>query len=154
MKIQISQNKILPEHFTVWTAHGDGVDLVADVKNLAFRPGSVEEIVSFHVLDHLFPEEIVPTLTNWRKCLAKDGRVVILVDDFEYIARGFVAGDFSMEVMNGEHCHPTQFTQHYLANQLYKAGFNESDVVMWYNDVAGLCAKKHYELAISAKNHG
>ena len=146
-KIELNDNKIVPGAFTVWSEPG-AADCVMDLKALSFRQNSIKEIYSFHVLDHLYPEDTDVALKNWFHCLGKGGKVFILVDDFEYIARGYVGGDVSIETFNQIHSHPTQFTQDNLTKALLKAGFK--DIVVWYGGIPGIYEnKKHYELILA-----
>ena len=153
-KIQISPNKIIPDALVIWNEPGPEVDIVMDLKNLTFKEGSIERIYSFHVMDHLFPEEVLDTLRNWKRCLSTGGRVYILVDDFEYIARGFVGGDLSIDLINDIHNHPMQFTQQSLASLFFKTGFKEENVIAWYSDIIDdTFSRKHYELVVHGQKH-
>ncbi len=150
MKIELSPVKIVPGALTVWSEHTPDVDVVMDLKNLTFKPGSVDEIYSFHVLDHMFLDEAVQAISNWKKCLKVKSKMYIVVDDFEYVARAFVGGDISIELFNDLHCHPSQYTRDNLLDVLKKGGFIENKINIWFADVAGLFAKKHYELVLDA----
>lgn len=153
MKIQLSQTRIIPDAMVVWSEHGPEVDMVMDLKNLSFAPGSVEMMFAFHVSDHLFPEEVASAMQNWRKCLAPGALLYLLVDDFEYICRGFVGGDLSIDLINDQYNHPTQFTRDAGAAYLRQAGFKDENISVWLvSEMPGLFKKKHYELVIQAKN--
>lgn len=134
---------------TVWNEPGLEVDVVMEPKNLTFRPGSVEAIYTFHVLDHLFPSEIKPAIENWYKCLGSGGKLFVLVDDFEYVCRGFVGGDINIEIINDLHNHPMQFSRDHLIAQLKHAGFGEDKQVIWFES-PDFMKKAHYELLIEA----
>lgn len=152
MRIQISDIKIVKDATVIWDQHGPEVDIVMDVKKLTFKPGSVTEIFAFHVLDHLFPHEIVEALSNWKQCLVPGGKIYMVVDDFEYIARAFVGGDIPIDLYNRDHAHPTQFTKDSLVQYLKNAGFKDDNCAIWFQDVPGLFPKKVYELVLDAKN--
>lgn len=151
MKIQLSRERIAPDHMTVWQVAGENVDLTMDLKELTFRPGSLESIVAIHVLDHLFPAEIVPALKNWYDCLAPGGALSIIVDDFEYVARAVVGADISIDMFNQEHSHPTQFSRDTISKALGDAGFKEENFVQWFQPIPDFLPKKHYELLIACK---
>ncbi len=152
IKIQLSKDRIAKDFTTVWQDAGPSVDIQMDLKSLTFRQNSVESIISFHVLDHLFEHEIIPTLMNWRACLAPGGTLICLVDDFEYIARAIVGADISIDVFNREHSHPTQFSQESILNYFKAAGFSESETIAWYEPIPDLVpTKKHYELLLAIK---
>lgn len=154
MKLQLSNKRIIPGVPTVWSEAGPEVDVVMDLKNLTFRPGSIDEIYSFHVLDHLFPEDTVPALTNWKNCLKNKGVLIMVVDDFEFVCRGFVGGDISIKLLNDQYSHPTQFNKEYLSDCINQAGFNDPAVSMWFSDRVGdLFNRSQSELVLSAKKH-
>lgn len=151
MKIQISQTKVIKDALVIWNEHGPEVDIVMDLKNLSFKEGSIEEIYSFHVLDHFFPEEVPKVIANWRKCLQTGSVLFTVVDDFEYVARAFVGGDLSIDLLNNVHNHPTQFTRDSLTKTLRDSGFKDTDSHVWFADVPGKFEKKHYELVFESK---
>lgn len=153
MRIELSPVKIVPGAITVWHEQTPDVDIVMDLKNLTFKPDSIEEIYAFHVLDHMFPEELMKSVQNWKRCLKTNCKLFVIVDDFEYIARAFVGGDISIELFNDIHSHPTQFTIDNGVNLLRKAGFPENMINQWFVDVTNLFPKKHYELVLDATKH-
>lgn len=151
MKIQLSEQRIIPDALTVWSHAGPEVDLVMDLKNLTFRPGSIEMLYVFHVLDHVFPEECKEALANWYTVLSPGGVVHTLQDDFEYVARAFIGGDINPEIFNELHNHPTQCTKEYIVPFFHQAGFKESDVSVWLSGSPDGMEKKHYEFVLTGK---
>lgn len=153
-KIQLSPTRIVQDAITVWSEPGPEVDIVMDLKNLTFREGSIEEIYSFHVLDHFFPDEVTQALQSWKKCLEVGAKIFIIVDDFEYICRGYVGGDLSIDLINERYNHPTQFTNDNLIFFLKEAGFKEDLASKWFADiVADKFPRKHFELVIDTRKH-
>lgn len=150
MKIQLSQDRIAKDHLTVWQEAGPSVDLSMDLKALTFRPESIDEIVAYHVLDRMFPGEARQAITNWKNCLKKGGKLYILVDNFEYIARAFVGGDISIETFNENHSHASQYDQKLLGDMLIGLGFPEPGVKVWFDSIPDTVPRKHYELLIEA----
>jgi predicted SAM-dependent methyltransferase len=134
MKIQISPTKIIADSITVWHQPGPEVDIVMDIKNLTFKENSLDEIFTFHVLDHLFEAEVVAALTNWRRCLKPGARLFTVVDDFEYLSRAFVGGDINVSIFNANFSHPTQFTRESLTDSFIKNGFSDLNEKMqiWF----------------------
>lgn len=153
MKIQLSEKRIIPGVMTVWSHAGPEVDLVMDLKKLTFRPGSIEEMYAFHVLDHFFPEEGLEAVSNWHKCLSAKGKVHLLNDDFEYVARAFIGGDISIELFNDMHNHPCQYERVSLVKLLEKGGFNTGDAVIWHSGNPEGMEKKHYEFILTANKN-
>ncbi len=153
MIIELSDKKIVKGAMTVWGQLGPEVDVAMDLRALTFREGSVDTICAFHVLDALFPEEIVSTVKNWERCLKPGGRLFVVVDDYEYLARAFVGGDITVDMLNSRHNHPTQHTQGSLAGFLKDAGFLENNIVVWFESVPDLFPRTHYELVLQATKH-
>lgn len=151
MIIELSPKKIINGATTVWNTPGPEVDLVYDLKNLGFQEDSIDEIYSFHVLDHLFMNEIVPALQNWRKCLKTGMKLFVIVDDFEYLARGFVGGDLNIDDLNTNFAHPTNIDRENLVRYFNEAGFTEDKTHIWYSDIMNhqgeiILSKQHFEL--------
>ena len=153
-KIQISPVRIMPDIPTVWNKPGDDVDMVMDIHNLTFREGTMDEIYSFHVIEHLFSEEITPAIKNWKDCLKKDGTLFITTNDFEFIARAFIGGDLPLQMVNQKFATPTHITRESFIDHIADAGFIEGNIVMWNLDVPDKFKKEDYELVMSAKKHG
>lgn len=151
MKIQLSQNRIVKDHITIWQEAGPEVDLTMDLKNLSFRSASINQICSIHVLDFLFPEEAKGALKNWYNCLKPGGKLFIVVDDFEYITRAFVGGDINIDVFNKHHSHASQFDQRSLGDMLITTGFAEGNIKVWFADVPEMFSREHYELVLEAQ---
>lgn len=140
----------MPDALTVWQEPGPDVDVVMDLKNLTFRPGSVKLIVAHHVLDRLFFDEAIAALKNWHSMLSKGGKLYVITDDFEYIARGFVGGDIDIGVFNRNHAHAMQWDRKLLGDTVISTGFPEPQVSIWFDGLKGVFERKHYELVISA----
>ena len=154
MKIQLSDKRIVPGALTVWNQNGPEVDIVMDLKNLTFRPESIEEIYVFHVLDHLFAKDGEMAIKNWKQCLAPNAKIHILNDDFEYICRAIVGGDIDIDIYNNLHNHPAQYSQNSLTSLLVKRGFDVNHIVVWYNGNPDHMEKKHYEFILTATKNG
>ncbi len=151
MKLQISDKRIIPDAVTVWPSAGPEVDVVMDLKNLTFRPESVTEMYAFHVLDGMFAEDNKIALKNWRSLLVKGAKIHFLNDDFEYLTRAFVGGDFSIDLFNEIHNHPCQCTKDNVIKMLVDAGFIESEIVMWFTGAPTGMKKEHYEFILTGK---
>lgn len=153
MIIELSPKKIINGALTVWNQPGPEVDIVMDVKNLTFKENSIEELYSFHVLDHLFMDEIAPALKNWTKCLMPGRKLFIIVDDFEYLARAFVGGDLNINDLNLNFAHPTNITRDNLLEYLKEAGFIEDKIIVWFQNVSNqkgeiIFQKQHFEFIL------
>lgn len=154
MKIQLSEKRIIPDAITVWSHEGPEVDIVMDLRNLTFRPGSLEAIYAVHVLDHIFPHEQVTTLKNWYSMLAPGAFLHSLQDNFEYISRAFVGGDIEPALLNELHANPSLCTKEWLVPFFRDAGFDENNVRIWLSGAPEGMEAKHYEFILSANRHG
>ena len=75
-----------------------GVDVVADVGDLPFETGSVDEVFSSHVLEH-FPEEQLrrALLPHWHNVLAPGGKLRAIVPDGEAMLAQYAEGNYPFE---------------------------------------------------------
>lgn len=153
-KIQLSPIKVIPNVTTVWNKPGPEVDIVMDLSKLTFREGTIEEMFSFHVLQHLFTEEIPVALENWFKCLKTGAEIYIVSNDYEFIARSFVGGDFTIKEINEKFSSPTKLTKEHLIEFMSKSGFKNELMKVWYLDVPKKFQKAEHELVLSATKHG
>ena len=157
MRLEITPTKIVPDAITVWNEQGEA-DVIMDLKNLTFRDNYFDEIFVFHVVDHLFEDEIKTAMLNWRRCLKVGGRIFICVDDFEHIARGFVGGDITIDQINKDFSHPVHVTRDNLLKYFTDAGFLEGSVIIWHDspkDAEGrvLMPKLESELILHSTKH-
>ena len=155
MIVELSPKKIISGAFTCWNQETPDTDLVVDLKKLSFKENSIDELYSFHVLDHLFLYEIVPALENWRRCLKPGRKLFVIVDDYEYLARAFVGGDITVDELNQNFAHPTNLTRDNLIKYFTDAGFTEDKTHIWYGDILNpkgelILPKKHFELIFDA----
>jgi hypothetical protein len=112
-----------------------GVDVVADVGDLPFEEGGVQEISSAHLLEH-FPQEILRRrlLPFWRTLLMPGGAFRAVVPDGEAMLAGIAGGTYSFshfrEVLFGAQdydgdFHFNLFTPDSLRGLLEEAGFKD-----------------------------
>lgn len=60
-----------------------------------FKPNSVEAIRAYHVLEHISPKEVFPTLRGWWKVLKPRGKITIEVPDCESVMIAYAKGQTS-----------------------------------------------------------
>jgi predicted SAM-dependent methyltransferase len=115
-----------------------GIDVVADVAELPFEEGEVQEISSAHLLEH-FPQEMLRRrlLPTWRSLLAPGGIFRAVVPDGEAMLAGIAAGNYRFsdfrEVLFGAQdyegdFHFNLFTPDTLCALLEEAGFAEINI--------------------------
>lgn len=154
MKVQISPTRIIKDAVTIWNEAGPEVDVVMDIKNLTFRPGSIDELYSFSVLNRLFISDAITAAKNWHDLLSPGGNLHVVVDDFEYVARAFTGGDISIDIFNEVHNCVNQCTRDSVSKILSLGGFDINKVNIWLTGAPEGITKKHYELIITATKHG
>lgn len=151
MRIQISPTRIVADVPTVWNEQGPEVDFVfKDLKDIGMRFGSIDEMYVFHVFEHFFDGEIVPAFKQWKSLMARGGKIFVIVDDWEFISRAFLGGEFDIDVMNKNFSYPTKITRDSVVRYLEAAGISQHDMSFWYVDVPNLFPKKEYEIVVSA----
>ncbi len=148
--INLSPTRLNEEALVVWHELSDEVDVVMEPNKLTFRPGSIDGIVANHVVDQLFFPEAKKAMDNWYECLKPGGKLFVLADDFEYVARGFVGGDITLETFNENHSHASQWDRKLLGDTLIKTGFKEENVKIWFEGIKDFIDRKHFELLIEA----
>jgi hypothetical protein len=134
----------------------DGVDIVADVGDLPFEPGSVAVIYSAHLLEHFPLEETRRRLLPyWLDLLEPGGTFTVIVPDAESMLAEHAAGRLPFEdlrlVTFGDQeydgdFHFNMFSKTSLSNLLTGAGFTDVRVI----DAGrrnGVC----YEMELSAR---
>lgn len=117
----------------------DGVDIVAEVGNLPFEPGTVQVIRSAHLLEHFPLEELRRRLLPyWFELLRPGGTFVAIVPDAETMLAEYAAGRMTFEdlrlVTFGDQeydgdFHFNMFSKASLTELLSSAGFSEVRVV-------------------------
>lgn len=66
-------------------------DLVADVRNLPYGSGTVDEIYAGHLLEHLDWDEGMAALRHWYSLLKIGGKIMLTTPDFDYLAKAYLA---------------------------------------------------------------
>jgi hypothetical protein len=117
----------------------DGVDIVAEVGNLPFEPGTVEAIRSAHLLEHFPLEELRRRLLPyWLDLLRPGGTFIAIVPDAETMLAEHAAGRMTFEELrlvtfgdqeyDGDF-HFNMFSKASLTDLLTGAGFTDVCVV-------------------------
>ncbi len=66
-------------------------DIKADVLDLPYDPGTVDEIYAGHILEHFTFIDGMKALYYWYSLLKKGGTISVVVPDYLYLARAYVA---------------------------------------------------------------
>lgn len=78
----------------------DGVDLVADVRELPFKANSLEEIFASHVVEHFTERDAKKILAYWFTLLKKGGALRLIVPNIDAMARGYANGEVTWEQLH------------------------------------------------------
>jgi len=73
--------------------YDDHANIKAPAHDLPYKDGEADEIFSSHMIEHLPPLELEPTLREWSRVLKKGGKLVIRCPNFEIYVREFLEGD-------------------------------------------------------------
>lgn len=119
------------------------VDHVGDARDLSrFDDDTFEEIYASHVVEHLdYKDELVATLTGWRRVLVPGGTLSVSVPDLDVLARLFLEPSLSlherftvMRMIFGGHVdkydyHLVGLNEQFLKGFLGAAGFVDAKTV-------------------------
>src|SRR4029077_20877596 len=87
-------SQTLPGWMNVDGWRGPGVDLVCDLRQrLPFTDGSCHLIFSEHVLEHIDLQFRARVLTEWRRLIAPNGRVRVVVPSSRRATEAYARGD-------------------------------------------------------------
>lgn len=75
----------------------EGVDVVADVLDLPFKPGSLKEIFASHVAEHFIQKDLAKVLQYWYGLLDKGGAIRLIVPNIEDMAKRYTRGELTWE---------------------------------------------------------
>ncbi len=65
-------------------------DIIADVTNLPYKPGTVDEIYAGHLLEHFDWRDGERALGHWVSLLRPGGKIGITVPDYDYLCRSYL----------------------------------------------------------------
>ena len=133
-----------------------GVDIVAEVDELPFEPGEVDEIFSAHLLEHFPQEQLRRELLPYCYSLLKEGGIFrAVVPDADAMIQNYTKGEYPYDDMrevmygtqdyNGDF-HFNMFTPESMKKLLQEAGFTAVHI-----NAAGRPNGKCFELEVSAK---
>lgn len=125
-----------------------GVDVVADVDNLPFEPGSIELIYAAHLLEH-FPRQYLldVLLPYWRGLLQPGGALQLVVPDSQAMLAAHTQGEMTFDELalitfgkqdyDGDF-HYAMYSPDSLALLLREAGFAQVEILA-RDRANGLC---------------
>ncbi len=76
----------------------NGVDVVADVGELPYEMGSVDEIYSAHLIEHFTKQKLEKELLPyWYSLLKPDGKLTVIFPDMEAMLESYHQGNMSFD---------------------------------------------------------
>jgi len=114
-------------------------DIQADILLLPFENGSVDEVVSSHMIEHLSKMDVHKALKEMHRVLSYDGKLSLEVPDFEWCIKNFLEkGEnerwdhpintiFGLQENEGEY-HKTGFTKDRIKLLLNEVGFYNNNI--------------------------
>lgn len=67
-------------------------DYDCDIRKLPFKANSTDEIMAIHVCEHLYFDELLPTLENWFKVLKPGGKIILELPCLDKVIEHFNKG--------------------------------------------------------------
>jgi predicted SAM-dependent methyltransferase len=119
-----------PERFTTVDVEGTP-DVKAPMWDLPFADGSIDDIWCSHTLEHAPINKVVSALKEWHRVLRRGGRLIVLVPNFDYVAKYWLTGPdrpwaeamvFGQQTSEGEF-HRSAFNSQLLRGDLEGVGF-------------------------------
>jgi predicted SAM-dependent methyltransferase len=116
-----------------------GVDVVADVRNLPFAPGSLGELMSAHLVEHFRQHQLATVvLPYWRTLLAPGGVLRTICPNWEVMIEQLQTGElsfadfktvtFGLQDYSGDD-HFAMYTPATLTAVLREGGFEDFEIV-------------------------
>lgn len=105
MKLNIGcGGRRLPGYTGVDVIQRPAVDIIAPANKIPLPDGSVDEIMSIHCVEHIFPWDLPDTLNEWFRLLKPGGSLVVELPDIIKSCKNLIDG-----VMKGGK-HPNQLS--------------------------------------------
>lgn len=83
-----------PDYTNIDLDPDSGAEIIANVSNLGFLgSNTVEEIMAYHLIEHLTDREFLDALTEWTRVLKHGGRIVLECPDFTELCREWLQAD-------------------------------------------------------------
>lgn len=95
LKLNIGAGYLHIDGYLSLDLYNETADIKSDIINIPFKENSIEEIVSFHVLEHVLPTTVEEAIKEWYKLLMPGGKLIIelpnilaICDDFSKVNYG------------------------------------------------------------------
>ncbi len=129
MRLNLGCGGLPLEGYTNVDQHNEAADVIGDVRSLQFR--DVEEVVMYHLLEHLARADTIPTLNRIRSWMLNRATITVEVPDMSRIMaqprEQWVMDVYGSQEHEGEF-HKNGFDSYSLAWVLRSAGFVDVEV--------------------------
>lgn len=71
---------------------GNGAEVECDIRKLPYEPGSCDEILALHVLEHLYRHDAIAALRDWTALLKPGGLLVMELPCLDKVLMHFAHG--------------------------------------------------------------
>ncbi len=132
----------------------EGVDIIADVRNIPFEKESIDELYLAHVIEHFTEVDMEKyILPYWYSLLKPGGKITIICPNWSAMLDDYAKGKVSFEILKEitfgsqeyeGNQHYNMFSPHSLTELLNKIGFKSVSIVDEYR-INGLCIEMEIE---------
>lgn len=127
------------EGFIGVDAYTPNAQIKANMWDLPFEDGEVDEIFSSNALEHVSKHQVTPTLQEWKRVLKIGGKLTLEVPDLEWACMWFVthqSTSWDMDIIYGTQLHEgeyhkTGFTAKIIFDYIYSVGGFYIDSIEW-----------------------
>jgi predicted SAM-dependent methyltransferase len=150
MNIQIAPKRMIKDAYVIWPwRDNDDVDLAFDLREgyLGLKPESSKAIYLYNFLGMCRPEEIQDIVENLTHILKPGGKLFIIEQDFDYVARNYVGGDLPLNEFNKDFNRETFLSQEECTKILDNNGFLSSEQQIWKDHK--MFNAEHYQFILS-----
>lgn len=132
----------------------EGVDIIADVRNVPFPKESIDELYLAHLIEHFTEVDMEKyILPYWYSLIKPGGKITIICPNWKAMLDGYAKGDISIDVLKEitfgsqeyeGNQHYNMFSSQSLKELLYRIGFKKVNIIEEYR-VNGLCVEMEIE---------
>jgi autotransporter strand-loop-strand O-heptosyltransferase len=141
VKLNIGSGEYPKDGYINIDKYYEKADVIADAIDLPYEEGSVDEVLSSHMLEHFNKYEVKKALGEWYRVLKYSGKLDLEVPNFESIVKNWLESDdktgfamdtiFGLQTRQGEE-HKFGFTEDVLREMLLDVGFSDISITSIY----------------------
>lgn len=119
------------EGFIGVDAYTENAQIKAQMWDLPFADGEVDEIFSSNALEHVSKFKVLPTLMEWKRVLKIGGKIELHVPDLEWACMWWILHQtvqWEMDIIYGTQKHEGEY---------HKTGFSAKIIWQYFYDIGG-----------------